>query len=242
MKLIIKKSYDSLSESAARKIASYSGGSIGDINICLPTGTTPAGMYKYLIHLYKEGKTDFSNINWFTLDEYIGLPLISPFSCYQQLKNQFYDLAGIKRDRIFTFNSEAADLNAEAERYESLIKKMGGLDLAVLGIGMNGHVGFNEPGSSENTRTRVVQLHGGTLTQSKKYFGNNEEIPTRGITLGLTTLLRSKSVLILANGIEKANIVHAALREPISNEVPVSHFQVHPSTNIMIDELAAGKL
>lgn len=241
MNLVIKSDYESLSLAAAQAIIELSKQK-KEVNICLPTGTTPKGMYKALVDLHQAGQADFSFINWFTLDEYLGIPLSSPFSCYQQITELFYEPTGINKDRIFTFNSEAKDLDAEAARYNAIIEHMGGLDLAIVGIGMNGHVGFNEPGSSANAPTRVIDLHERTLVQSKKYFTDDHPIPTKGITLGMKTLLQSKEVFVVANGEEKADIVKFAIHGPVSDDVPVSHFQTHAGATFLLDTLAASKL
>ncbi len=241
MSVTVVKNYSEMSQTAARIVASAIRNKGGKVNLCLPTGSTPKGMYEEMVRMGRSGEVDYSLANWFTLDEYLGIPEGHPLHCIQQLHTHFYQPAGVPAERIFTYNSKAESLDAEAEKYERLIADKGGLDLAVLGIGWNGHVGFNEPGADEHAGTHVVRLHSETLEQSKQYFGDNV-LPDRGITMGIATLRKAGAILIIASGKKKAEVVRKALQDPVTSEVPASLLRDHAKVEFLLDEEAASEL
>ncbi|HET7615488.1 MAG TPA: glucosamine-6-phosphate deaminase [Bacillales bacterium] len=236
MELLVEKDYENMSQSAADHIIHVVESSEHSVNICLPTGRTPVRLYEILSAYCMNRPSSFQNVNWFTLDEYASAAPDSRAFCYQTLHKRFYRPARIKSDRIYKFQIEGGNYDEEAERYEDLIKRFGGIDLAVLGIGRNGHVGFNEPGSTADSRTRVVNLQDKTVEQSKRYLGREENLPTQGITLGIKTLLQSRNVLLIANGREKREIVEQTYKGRIGPDVPASFFQNHAKAKLIIDQ------
>ncbi len=242
MKIDIVKDYEELSRKAAEKVIETANLSDAFVNICIPTGLTPLGLYKKLAEYSKNNPQALQNVNWFTLDEYINIPNGSPQSCFSKLRDKLYQPAGISLDQVYTFNTEAEDFKAEAARYESLIESMGGLDLTILGIGRNGHVGFNEPGSTLDSKTRVINLQKETIEQSKNYFEEGETLPTAGITLGIHTLIASKKILLIANGSEKKKIVQSVVEGEVSPDIPASFFRTVQHAQFLFDEKASHKL
>ncbi|HET7579032.1 MAG TPA: glucosamine-6-phosphate deaminase [Bacillales bacterium] len=239
MELTVEEDYESMSQTAAEYIICFVKGSQHFVNVCLPTGRTPVRMYEILSEYSRKHPSTFQNVNWFTLDEYADDTPKSKAYCYQTLHKQFYRPADIRPDRIYTFQTERGRYDEEAERYEDLIERLGGIDLAVLGIGRNGHVGFNEPGSNADSGTRVVNLHDKTVKQSKRYLeslDNKENIPTQGVTLGIKTLLKSRNVLLIANGREKREIVEKTYKGRIGPDIPASYFQNHTQARLVIDQ------
>ena len=242
MHLIVVEDYDSLGRKAAEKVIETINKYKGDVNICLPTGTTPLKMYDYLTLYISEEIVDIANVNWFTLDEYIGLPENHALKCIEQLKRNFYSRVGVPQERIFTYNVTNQNHDEEIINYEQIIRNLGGLHLCVVGIGWNGHIGFNEPGSTELDSARIVKFHPMTIEQSKKYFRNESEIPKRGITLGLKNILECKEILLIASGLGKADILKRSLEGPISSEVPASILRKHSSYCVIADREAASSL
>lgn len=242
MELSIVKNYEELSQRAANKVIAIAESTDQPINISIPAGRTPKGMYHDLVDYVKDHPGCFDHISWYTLDEYINIPKGSALSCLTKLTHLFYEPAGIKKDKIFSFNTEAEDFNKEAERIEALISETGGLRLSILGIGRNGHVGFNEPGSERDSRTRVMTLQAKTLEQSKVYFTEDVLPPKEGITLGIQTLLESEEILLFANSTEKEAIIHEVVEGDISPQVPASFFRESPKAELIIDEEAAKRL
>jgi glucosamine-6-phosphate deaminase len=242
MECLIVNDYDELSQKAAGQVIRLVESSEKQLNICIPTGRTPSGMYTYLIQYSHAHPHAFDRVNWFTLDEYVPLPSGSPLSCYSRLREQFYLPAGISHDKTYTFQTDANDFLAEAHRYERLIERFGGLTLSILGIGRNGHVGFNEPGSELDSKARPIILQPKTIEQTQNYFKTGDPIPTQGITLGIQMLFSSQEILLFANGHEKADIVHEVVEGEIDPSVPASFFRNHPKAYMIIDQEAAAGL
>jgi glucosamine-6-phosphate deaminase len=200
----------------------------------LPTGKTPVGLYRELARLATEGEAGVRGWRPFAIDEYVG-PRNHPCSNRAFFSRHWNAIPGAAA--VEQFDAEAADLEAGAVAFAGRLAKAGGLDIAVLGIGLNGHVAFNEPGSARDSTARVVTLHPETRASAAACWGG--ETPTRGLTLGLGELLAAPSVLLLAEGVAKAAIIARALLGPVSPDCPASFLQDHPDVTVILDEAAA---
>jgi glucosamine-6-phosphate deaminase len=209
--------------------------------LLLPSGTTPLGMYEGLARMHREQGLSFSGVTCFNLDEYLGLPPDHPASYHVYMEENFYRLVNADPARIHVPDASAADPEAECERYEAAIREAGGVDLCVLGIGRNGHIGFNEPGARFDTRTRVVWLAESTRRVNAADFEEGQ-VPERAITVGMGTIFEARAVLLLASGANKAHAAAAALEGEISETVPASMLQRHPETTFLLDREAASAL
>jgi glucosamine-6-phosphate deaminase len=209
--------------------------------LLLPTGTTPLGMYQRLVYMHRLGEVSFSGATFFNLDEYLGLMPEHPASYHVYMKEHFYGLIDANPARIFVPDGAAADPEAECERYEAAIRDSGGVDVCVLGIGRNGHIGFNEPGAPFDSRTRVVTLSESTRLVNAADFEANRA-PERAITVGMASIFESEEVLLLASGTNKANAVAAALEGDVSESVPASMLGRHQRAVLFLDEDAASDL
>jgi glucosamine-6-phosphate deaminase len=209
--------------------------------LLLPTGTTPLGMYQRLVDMHRLGEVSFSGATFFNLDEYLGLMPEHPASYHVYMKEHFYGLIDANPARIFVPDGAAADPEAECERYEAAIRDSGGVDVCVLGIGRNGHIGFNEPGAPFDSRTRVVTLSESTRLVNAADFEANRA-PERAITVGMASIFESEEVLLLASGTNKANAVAAALEGDVSESVPASMLGRHQRAVLFLDEDAASDL
>jgi glucosamine-6-phosphate deaminase len=185
---------------------------------------------------------DFSNVTTFNLDEYIGIPASHPQSYRSTMNRSLFDRINIDKSRTFLPDGMAADLDAECLRYESAIADAGGIDLQLLGIGLNGHLAFNEPLSSLSSRTRTKSLTPETRAQNSDFFGGPENVPSRAITMGVGTILESRWCILLATGESKAEILCKAIEGPVNSVVTASALQMHRRCTVIIDEPAATKL
>jgi len=206
------------------------------VNICFPTGDTPKGVYLELERRVRHGMLSLKNVRGFGLDEWGELKDDNPIRCSSRIRNDLYNRVDI--EEYYYVNPQAFDMAEECKEYERLIQTKGGLHLSMLGIGLNGHVGFNEPGSRVDSRTRVVKLDDTTKRVSEKY-GWKQKQPIWGVTLGVGTLLESEKVLILANGRHKAQIVQKAIEDPVTPFVPVSLLRDHRNVTFLLDTEAA---
>lgn len=209
--------------------------------LMLPTGTTPLGMYRRLVEMHRSGDLSFAEATFFNLDEYLGLPPDHPASYHVYMKENFYGLIDADPAHVFVPDGAAPDPEAECERYESAIKEAGGIDVCVLGIGRNGHIGFNEPGAPFDSRTRVVRLSESTRKVNAADF-EADRAPECAITVGMATISESREVLLLASGTNKAGAVAAAVEGEVSESVPASMLKTHPNTRLFLDEDAASDL
>ena len=207
----------------------------------LPTGITPLGMYERLVEIHRSGGLTFANATFFNLDEYLGLAPDHRASFHVYMKENFYDLIDADPARVFVPDGTAPDPEAECERYEAAIREAGGIDVCVLGIGRNGHIGFNEPGAPFDSRTRVVALSESTRKINASDF-EADRAPGRAITVGMATIFDSQSVLLLASGTNKAGAVAAAVEDEVSESMPASMLRNHPNAVLFLDEAAASDL
>lgn len=209
----------------------------------LPTGRTPLLLYEALVTLSKEGTADFSSVMTFNLDEFIGIPASHPGSYRSFMQQHLFDHVNIDPSKIHFLDGTATDAAAEGCRYEAAIEAAGGIALLILGIGTNGHIGFNEPSRALAARTHRVTLRPETRRSNALLFGGDPDaVPAEALSMGMGTILDAKAVVLLATGERKAVCVEQVVTGPITTELPASFLQLHPDVEIMLDEPAAGKL
>lgn len=240
MNLKIEKDYDAVSKAAGDYIIDFVNKKPASL-ICFAGGDTPAGTFKYLVEASKNGKVDFSKCKFVSLDEWIGIGKETKGSCRETLYGQFYDYIPVREEQICFFDGLAKDPQEECKRMHKFISENGNLDLILLGIGMNGHIGFNEPNLPMDTYCHVVDLDPITKDVSVKYF--DEAIDVRqGISLGFKTILGAKSILLMATGKKKADIVKRTVQGEKTPDVPSSMLRDVPELIFFIDEEAASEI
>lgn len=247
MRLIIRPDYDTLSNWAANYIAYKINGARPTPQkpfvLGLPTGSTPLGTYKELINLHKRGKLSFENVITFNMDEYIGLDENHPQSYHYFMQENFFKHINIKQKNIHILNGMTKDYAKECADYEEQIKACGGIDLFLGGVGSDGHIAFNEPGSSLSSRTRVKTLTTETVKANSRFFDNDiSKVPTTALTVGVGTITDAREVMILASGQNKARALHHAVEGSINHMWPVSILQMHQHAVIVCDEDATREL
>jgi glucosamine-6-phosphate deaminase len=206
----------------------------------MATGETTIGVHRRLVHLAHSTALDFSGVQFFNVDEYVGLPPSHPLSVGSRMQAQVFSPLGIAPAQAHIPNGNAADPGRECEDFEQLIEQCGGIDLQVLGIGLNGHIGFNEPGTPFNSLTHVADIAQETRESKAHAFGSLSRVPSQGITMGIVTIMRAGKILLLARGAHKAAIIARALQGHASREVPASALQNHSSMTVVLDEAAAS--
>jgi glucosamine-6-phosphate deaminase len=244
MRLIIKKNYDEASHWAADYIAGKINGYRGVVpfRLGLPTGGSPLGIYRELIAFYRAGKLSFKNVATFNMDEYLGLPDDHPQSYHFFMWENLFSHIDIAKDRVHILDGMAKDPEAECEAYEKSIAA-GGIRLFLGGMGQNGHLAFNEPGSSPKSKTRVIRLSTDTRIANSRFFdGDVEKVPSKALSVGIGTVLGADEVLIITSGYNKARALKAAIEGGISQMCPASFLQMHENSIIVCDEAAAGEL
>ena len=208
----------------------------------LATGGTPVGCYRELVRRHREEGLDFSRVTTFNLDEYVGLPPGHAQSYHRFMREQLFDHVNLDPARTHLPNGLATDPAAHAAAYEEAIRQAGGIDLQLLGIGHNGHIAFNEPGASLDSRTRVVRLREETIEANGRFFDDPADVPRTAVTMGIGTILEARRLVLLATGQDKAEAVWRALRGPIHGEHPASMLRTHPDVTFVLDRAAASKL
>ena len=247
MRLIIEPDYDLMSQWAANyvvnKINAAQPTASKPFILGLPTGSSPLGMYRNLVKLNKEGKVSFANVVTFNMDEYVALDVNHPESYHSFMWNNFFSHIDIKKENVHILNGNAPDLEAECAAYEECIKSFGGIDLFLGGIGPDGHIAFNEPGSSLSSRTRQKTLTTDTIIANSRFFDNDvNKVPKTALTVGVGTVMEAREVLILVNGHQKARALQHAVEEPVSHMWTISALQMHPKGIIVCDEAACEEL
>ena len=208
-----------------------------------PTGSSPLGMYKELIRMNKEGKVSFKNVVTFNMDEYVGLPKEHRESYYTFMWTNFFSYIDIKPENVHILNGNAPDLVEECENYERMIASYGGIDLFLGGIGPDGHIAFNEPGSSLSSKTRIKTLNTDTIIANSRFFNNDiTQVPKQALTVGVGTVMAAREVMILCNGHGKARALKHAIEESINHMWTVSMLQTHPHGIIVCDEPACAEI
>lgn len=213
-----------------------------DIVLGFPTGGTPLGMYSQLVSLVRSGALDVSAVTVFNLDEYVGVPRTHPQSYFAYMRRHLYDQVAFDERRLNMPDGNAPDPVAACSEYEDAIRGAGGLDLTILGIGANGHIAFNEPGCGLGSRVRVVRLSERTVLDNARFFADPKTVPRHAITMGVGTILDSRSLLMLAAGEGKAQAIAAALEGPVTTRCPASAIQLHARGVVVVDEAAAALL
>lgn len=241
MEVIIKDSYEEISILAAQMISDVICKK-PDAVLGLATGSTPVGAYQELIRMHREENLDFRRITTFNLDEYVGLPSDHDQSYHYFMNEQLFDHINIDKRYTHVPDGMADDVENSCEEYERAIIAAGGIDIQLLGIGGNGHIAFNEPGSSLGSRTRVKSLDEKTISDNARFFDNMEDIPRYAITMGIGTIMDSRQLILLASSENKADAIAITVEGPITAQVPATIVQMHRKATIIIDGAAASKL
>jgi glucosamine-6-phosphate deaminase len=247
MRLLIHDNYDQLSRWVANyivgRIKNHQEKSSKSFVLGLPTGSSPLGTYRELIKLNHSGEVSFENVITFNMDEYVGLEESHPESYHSFMYSNFFSQIGIPEENINILNGNAEDLEAQCLRYEEKIKAVGGIDLFLGGIGVDGHIAFNEPGSSLSSRTRVKTLNTETRMVNSRFFENDiNKVPKLALTVGVGTVMDAREVVIIVNGHQKARALHMAVEAGVSHMWTITALQLHHKSMIVCDEGAADEL
>lgn len=241
MRVIIVKDYDEMSRRAAKIIAEQIRMKPDSV-LGFATGSTPLGTYKELIRMHREEGLDFSRVVTFNLDEYYGLDHNHPQSYHYFMFENLFNHININPSNVHIPDGLAKDVKAFCKKYEEEIRKAGGIGLQLLGIGRDGHIAFNEPGSSLMGRTTLVALAEETIKDNARFFESEAEVPRLAITMGCGTIMEARKIILLANGEGKAEAIAATVEGPITAQITASILQMHPDVAVIVDEAAASKL
>lgn len=201
----------------------------------LATGSTPEGLYKLMCEANKAGDISFQDVTTFNLDEYVGLPEENEQSYHYFMDEHLLNHIDIPKKQAYIPNGLAEDLEAECARYDAAIEEAGKIDLQLLGLGVNGHVGFNEPGTPVTSRTHIVELDDITREVNARFFETEEEVPTKAITMGIATILEADHILFLVHGEKKAEILRKVIKGEVTEDIPASALQLHPNVTVITD-------
>ncbi|HZJ57503.1 MAG TPA: glucosamine-6-phosphate deaminase [Clostridia bacterium] len=241
MKIIISESREEFNGTAAdivrRQIQDKPDSVLG-----LATGSTPLGLYNLLVCMGIKGDLDFSRIKTFNLDEYKGLSRDHPQSYYHYMYENLFSKINIRDENVNILNGEKADSYRECAEYEKRIKASGGIDLQVLGIGHNGHIGFNEPGTPFDSITDLIDLTDRTIEANSRFFDSPHQVPRQALSMGIKTIMQARNIILLITGSAKARIAAKALRGSITPDVPASVLQLHPFVTVILDKESAAYL
>lgn len=241
MKIIYTKDYQDMSKKAAMHLMSEVVKNPKAV-LGLATGSTPIGTYENLIKLYKEGFLSFADIKTVNLDEYKGLEKDNSQSYYYFMNHNLFKDIDIKPENTNIPDGTKKNADEECKRYEELIQKLGGVDIQLLGLGHNGHIGFNEPDDIFALETHCVSLTQSTIDANARFFSSKEEVPTQAYTMGIGTIMKAKKILIIVSGKDKADIVKEAFFGSVTPKVPASILQMHPDVTLIADEAALSKV
>jgi glucosamine-6-phosphate deaminase len=247
VRVVIQSDYENVSSWAAAYVAmqikKFQPAPEKPFVLGLPTGTSPLGMYRELIRLCRERVISFADVITFNMDEYVGLPEDHPQSYHTFMWENFFSKIDISPENVHILNGNAPDLEQECERYEGEIKKHGGVDLFVGGVGRSGHVAFNEPGSSLTSRTRIKTLTLDTLSSNSRFFDNNiSKVPQTALTIGVGTFMDARKVMLIVTGQNKARALHKGIEEGVNHMWTISALQLHPQAVIVCDDDATVEL
>jgi glucosamine-6-phosphate deaminase len=241
MEVIVSKTYEAMCKEAAEVVATLLNRK-PDAVLGLATGSTPLGLYKELARMHKEQGLDFSQVTTFNLDEYVGLQATHDQSYHYFMNENFFKNVNIPARNIHIPSGTTNNYESFCAWYEQRINDCGGIDVQILGIGSDGHIAFNEPGSSLGSRTRIKTLAKQTIEDNARFFARVDDVPIYAITMGVGTILEARKLLLLANGAKKAEAVRDAVEGSVSSMCTASALQLHPDATVYVDEPAAGKL
>ena len=239
--LYVCRDYDTISKKAAGLV----GGMVSVKPNCilgLATGSSPIGMYEKLAEMYRDGITDFSKVTTFNLDEYCALSEENDQSYHYFMREHLFRNINVPDENIHIPSGCTQDMEMECQQYDAAIAAAGGIDIQVLGIGSNGHIGFNEPADAFIGPTHLVNLKESTIKANARFFQSEADVPRRAISMGIGSIMAAKKILLIAHGANKAKAITATLEGPITPEVPASILQLHPDVVMMIDQEAAAGL
>lgn len=240
MRIICVKDYETMSQKAAQLVAAQMTLKPDSV-LGLATGSTPEGMYAELVRFSNQKLIDFSRITSFNLDEYYGLSPEHPQSYHYYMNRHLFSKVPLRQEQTHIPNGLQKDA-ATCLAYDQAIQQAGGIDLQVLGIGTNGHIGFNEPDNKFEAQTHLVSLDTSTIEANARFFEHSDEVPRQAVSMGIKTIFQAKKILLLASGSNKADAIHHTICGPITPTVPASILQLHPDVIVIVDHLAARKL
>ena len=240
MEVVTAEDYDGMSKEAAKFIYEAIEEN-PNITLGLATGSTPQKMYRYLAEMLNENNIDLSNVHTVNLDEYVGLDADNAQSYHYFMLEEFFNKVNIPLENTHIPDGKSDDLEAEVANYEKIIADLGGIDLQVLGVGRNGHIGFNEPGTPFDSRTQVVSLTDVTIKDNSRFFDKIEDVPTQALSMGLETIMDAKSILFLASGEAKRDAVNSLINAEITEEIPVTILQKHDNLTVILDKDVLGE-
>ncbi|MBQ7766511.1 MAG: glucosamine-6-phosphate deaminase [Lachnospiraceae bacterium] len=241
MKIIKAKDYDEMSRKAANLIAAQIYVK-PDCVLGLATGSTPIGTYKELVAKYEMGDLDFSEVTTVNLDEYKGITKENDQSYYYFMNDNLFSHVNINKEKTFLPDGTEPDSDKACNAYNEIIHSVGGQDLQLLGLGHNGHIGFNEPASEFPLETHCVDLTESTIKANQRFFASYDDVPKQAYTMGIKTIMQAKKVLVVVSGEDKADIVQKAFFGPVTPEVPASVLQLHPDCTVVADAAALSKV
>jgi len=238
MKVIVEKDYDALSKKAAEIVR---GEMLRKKNIVLglATGSTPIGLYRELVRMHKEEGLDFSEVTTFNLDEYIGIDYSNPNSYHYFMEDNLFKHINIDANNTHVPDANAEDIENYCKEYDMLIEEKGGIDLQILGIGVNGHIGFNEPDEELNVGTSIVNLTESTIQANSRFFDSIDQVPKKAITMGIGSIMKAKKILLLASGKSKHEAIKKLVKgDKVTTQLPASLLLLHPDVTVIVDEEA----
>ena len=241
MRIIVCENYEGVSKKAAQMILSQVTLKPNSV-IGLATGSTPLGMYEKLVEMNKKGDIDFSQVKTFNLDEYYNLPRTSDQSYYYFMHKNLFNHINIDNKNINIPNGMSVDIEKECKKYDNAIEQAGGIDIQILGIGKNAHIGFNEPTINFETKTHLVELEESTIIANSRFFQTKEEVPQKAITMGVGSIFKSRKIILLASGDEKSDAIYNTVYGKVIPEVPSSILQFHNDIVLILDKKAAKRL
>ena len=241
MKIYVSDDYKDMSRKAANIVSAHVILNPACV-LGLATGSTPIGMYKQLIDWYNKGDLDFSQVKSVNLDEYVGLAPTHDQSYRYFMQHNLFDHIDVHPECTHVPNGLAEDAEAECARYDAFVRSLGCADLQLLGVGRNGHIGFNEPGQAFELETHVVNLTDRTIEANARFFASKDEVPKRAITMGIKSIMQARQILVVVSGEDKADIVKKAFFGPVEPQVPASILQMHPNVVLCGDKAALSKI
>jgi glucosamine-6-phosphate deaminase len=241
MEVVVLPTYEEMSKAAAAVVADVLNAKPNAV-LGMATGSTPLGLYQELVRMHRAGQLDFAQVTTFNLDEYVGLPTTNSQSYHYFMHENFFKHVNIAPGNIYIPSGTTSNYQAFCEWYEKRIEECGGIDVQILGIGSDGHIAFNEPGSSLSSRTRLKTLARPTIEDNARFFERSEDVPIYAITMGVGTILEARTLVLAANGKNKADAVAQMVEGPVTSMITASALQLHPSAKVFLDEPAASKL